>query len=302
MQGSNPLSAAAIDEIRRHPDFLAAMRRAAAGFVALRQHHRLAGWLLSDRALAILHHVALCMDAQGDEDDPRAGLTPSRFKAFCSERGYCSPGRAAAILAIMRASGMLHATSSAVDRRVVRLRPTERLREAARARLTVQLEAFSPLRPSLADASTRLGCRTFEREYYRAFAAMLNPDLGVMEHIADLQPFIERDAGMLILFALLAGAEEAGDGADAPLAELSIAALARRLGTSRAQVLRVVREAESAGLIARTGPRSSTVQLAPLLVELLETFFAAILHVISHCAETGLRAAPVCTCQAACPQ
>lgn len=294
MSGGSATSLDGLDRLAGTAGFDIAMRRAAAGLVALRQRNRFTGWLLGDRALAILHHALICLDAEGDDDDPSSGLTPGRFKTLCAERGFCSPGRATAILAIMRASRMLHAAGSVADGRVVRLRPTERLREAARQRLRVQMEAFAALRPNLAASVKRLGCPSFERAAYRAFGERLEEGLRLMDLTPHLTPVARRDAGMLIMFALMVDAQR--EGPRGLEGELSISALARRLGTSRPHVLRVVREAEAAGLLTRTTDRSNVVQLTPLLVRSLTTFYAATIQLIDECTGVGLAAAPVCNC------
>jgi len=293
VSGATDLSREKAEALRATPGFDAAMRRAAAGLIALRQRNRFTSWLLSDRARAMLHHVLMSLDAEGAEEDPRAGLTPGRFKAVCVERGFCSPGRAGAILAFLRAGGMLHAGVSPTDGRVVRLHPTDRLREAGRERLRVQLDAFAPILPCLGEAAARLGCTAYERAAYRRLGAWLSGGGRLLGGVPELAPFAKRDAGILILYALLVDAAPGDDGG--AHAQLSIAGLSRRLRTSRPHVLRVIRQAEQAHLLTRTGD-GNDVHLAPRLVSALGTLYADLMLLIAHCAEAALAEEPDCTC------
>lgn len=282
-----------MEALRAAPGFDAAMRRAAAGLIALRQRSRLTSWLLGDRARAMLHHALISLDAEAAAEGPHGGLTPERFKTFCVEGGFCSRGRAAAILALLRAGGMLHASVSPNDGRVVRLHPTNRLREAGRERMRIQMDAFASILPVLDEAAARLGCTAYERAAYRHLGAWLADGRSILDGAPDLAPFARRDAGILLLLALLVEAAPGGDGG--AQAQLSIAGLSRRLRTSRPHVLRVVRQAEQAGLLTRTGS-GNDINLAPRLVDALGTLYAGLLLLIAHCAKAALAEAPVCTC------
>ena len=83
-------------------------------------------WMLSDRAKALFPFVLLYLDATAHPDDPRSGLTVSRMKAHCANTGLCSPGSAAAFLALLQIRGFLEPAPMAADRRVRRLVPTAR--------------------------------------------------------------------------------------------------------------------------------------------------------------------------------
>ena len=65
--------------------------------IELHSRSRFLGWFLSDRVLAVLAHAAISLDADAHDDDTETGLTPGRFKAFCSRAVMCSEGRATAI-------------------------------------------------------------------------------------------------------------------------------------------------------------------------------------------------------------
>jgi hypothetical protein len=74
-----------------------------------------------------------------------------------------------------------------------------------------------------------------------------------------------------------------------------VASLARRLGISRPQALRILRDAESAVLLVRDSANGST-DLSPALVDALRTLYAAMIRLVAKCAEAGLATAPHCDC------
>jgi hypothetical protein len=98
--------------------------------------------------------------------------------------------------------------------------------------------------------------------------------------------FGERNAGLLICCSLLI----AGDPADAvpptrPV-PISIAALARRFAVSRPHVLKLIRDAEEQGLIARSGDR---VVIKPGLAEGAQKFFATMYLFFAACAREAMQ-------------
>jgi hypothetical protein len=278
-----------LDALRAHPSFPAAIRACAAEMVKLYSRSRFLGWFLSDRTLAILAHMAICLDADANDDDPRSGLTPSRFKSFCVQNGMCSEGRATAILAFMRLTGHLEAETHPADRRITRLRPSLKLLETMRSRLRAQFAGTVMVCPEIAVAADRLGRRDFERIMSLEFLRRYTAGARVIDPRArGLRLFGERDAGLLILLSLMLGADESEPLPPAGPVPLSIAALARRFSVSRTHVLRLIREAESAGFLTRVGEKGELVALGPALNEELRHMFAATFQLAALCAAPGI--------------
>lgn len=272
------------DVIRAHPRFDEAMRASARAMVELHSRSRFLGWFLSDRALAILAHAAVALDADARDDDPRTGLTPGRFKAFCVDNGLCSEGRATAVLAFMRLTGHLGQQEHPADRRIMRLTPSPKLLETMRSRMRAQLTCAAMVCPEVAPAAERLGNRDFERRLGLEFVRRFSQGIRLVDQASTLRLFTERDVGALVLFALALQ----GDPADAlptdkPL-PLSIAALARRFRVSRTHILRLVRDAESAGLVERVGDKGDRLVIKPQLAEDLRRLFVAVFRLASLCA------------------
>ena len=275
--------------ILAHPHFPDAVRAFADGMVALHSRSRVLGWFLSDRILAMLAHAAIALDADLDEDDPRSGLTPGRFKAFCVQAGLCSEGRATAILAFMRLSGQLEAAGHPADRRITRLRPSAKLLESMRSRLRAHIAAASMVCPDIAPAAAQLGDPKFERPLSLEFLRRYREGPRLIDEAPDLRLFAERDVGVLILFALMLGAGPADPLPPAGPMPFSINALSRRFHVSRTHVLRRVRDAEASGLLTRHGERGEQVSFTPRLREGLRRLIASLFQLASLCVWAAMR-------------
>jgi hypothetical protein len=270
--------------LRGHPQFPAAMRACAAGMVKLHVRGRFIGWFLSDRVLAILAHAAVCLDADANDDDPRSGLSPGSFKTFCVRTGMCGEGRATAILAFMRLTGHLEAEVHPADGRITRLRPSAKLLETTRSRLGAEFAALAMVCPEIAPAAERLGDPDFEREMAVEFLKRWRIGARFIDHAPDLRLFLERDVGIVTLFALMLEADPSEPVPPANPVPLSIAALARRFRVSRTHILRLIRDAESAGLMTRLGEKGEQIAFAPKLREAIRDFFAAMFQLTALCA------------------
>lgn len=268
------LSRDAIVRLRAHPGFSRAMIASARGSVDLHRNSRIMNWMLSDRARALLPYVVFYLDATSRADDPRSGLTVSRAKALCAETGICSPGRAAAFMALLRFGGFVVPAPASVDRRVKRLVPSERLKVVQRERLARQFDAIAMVIPEVADALSMLDDAAFERAFWLYMGEQFIGGARVLDY-ADLGLFAERHAGMVILFSLmLAGSLDAATLPVGPVVT-PLAEIARRFQVSRTHVLRLLRDAEAAGFIARD-ESSDRLRFLPPLVEKLQNMFAAI--------------------------
>jgi hypothetical protein len=270
--------------LRDHPQFPAAMRACAASMVKLHNRSRFLGWFLSDRTLAILAHAAISLDADASDDDPQSGLSPGSFKSFCARTGMCGEGRATAILAFMRLTGHLEAETHPADRRITRLRPSDKLLETMRSRLGAEFAAVAMICPEIAPAAEQLGSREFEHQMSREFLTRFKIGARFIDHAPDLRLFVERDVGVMVLFALMLEADPAEPLPPANPVPLSIAALARRFRVSRTHVLRLIREAEAAGLMTRLGEKGEQISFAPKLQEGIKDFFAALFQLTALCA------------------
>lgn len=279
----------AVAALRRHPGFPRAMRSSAEGAVAIYRSNKLLNLLLSDRARALFTHVALYLYFCAAEPG-QPGLTVGAMKDLCVQLDLCSRGRCEALLALMRAGGLL-ATLPASDRRKRLLAPTEKLLALHRERWMRQFEAMRDLFPAAADY---LAAVSRDPAFTKAFAAALGrrfaAGLRVLDNAPELGAFAERNAGVVILFGLAL----AGDARDAfPPAgpvQLSINALAKNFSVSRKHVLSLLRDAEAKDLLMRSGTANNEVTLLPRGRAALEQMLATMFLYLAQCADEALGA------------
>lgn len=290
--GQYILTSQALAAMRAHPSFAEAMRASAASLITLHRRNRVISWLLSDRPLALIGHALIYLHLDRRDDDPQSGLTPGRFRRFCTRNRLCSAGRASAILAFLRLTGHIETIAHPGDRRVTQLRPGEKLMEIARTRLERQFQAISLIRPDIAPAIAALGDPDFEAVLFRNLGTWFVSGSRLLDRAPGLHLFAERDAGMMILYSLML----AGEADDRPVpvkpVPISISALAKQFQVSRTHVLRLLRDAETAGLLTRGGAKSETVTISPDLGEDLQNLQAGLFQLLATCAADALPAMP----------
>lgn len=264
----------AMARLRAHPDFVRAAIASAQGSVALHRNSRVMTWMLSDRARALMPYVVFYLDATSRADDPRSGLTASRAKALCAETGICSPGRAAACMALLQFGGFVVPAPASADRRVRRLVPSDKLKAAQRERLVRQFGAIAIVIPEVADALLLLGDADFERAFWLSMGEQFIGGVRVLDY-ADLGLFAERNAVMVILFSLMLAGQADERTLPAEPVAIPLAEIARRFQVSRTHVMRLLRDAEAAGFIAREGA-PDRLRFLPPLTEELQNMFAAL--------------------------
>lgn len=276
------VSLADIAEMRRRPGFAAAMRLHARAIVTLFYGNSLLNVLMNDRARAIFMLVALYLHVGGrDGDGP--GLTVGALKDLCVALDLCSRGRCEAMLALLRAAGYFEAVPHA-DRRRRLLAPTEKLFALQHARWLAHVGALEKIDPSARRHRAVLDDPAFVRAFVRELGGPYVAGFRLLDHAPDLCLFVDRNAGLPILFALaLEGPEEGPFPPVAPV-RLSINALATRFAVSRKHVLTLLRDAERDGLVLR-GPEQDRITMLPRLRDGFESLLATILVYVSRAAE-----------------
>ena len=287
----------AIARLRGHPGFPAAMCAAAQSAVALYRSDRLLNALMNDRARALFSHVALYLHYAGEESG-RPGLTVGAMKELCAQIGLCSGGRCEAMLAVMRAAGMLAAVPNP-DRRRRPLAPTEKLLALHRERWGVHFDAMSAAIPAGIAYRAALDNPTFIKMFVLELGRRFIAGLRILDATPELELFAERNAGIMVLYSLaLAGPADEAFPPVGPVA-LSINALAMRFSVSRKHVLTMLRDAEAQALLARGGSANNEITLLPRGREALEMMVATMFLYMAECAEHALRACTAATEQPA---
>jgi len=276
-----PVSAAAIAELRAHPGFPDAIRTLGGGMLALYRGNRLLNMLINDRGRMVIGYLALYLREGGAPDGRGTGFGVGQLKALCAAAGLASPGRTAAMLALMRMSGYIASASAAEDKRRHILVPTEKLRATHRDRWESVAAALREVRPDAA-AAINLDDPEFVAAYVRITADHFLAGFRMVEVAPDMELFIERNGGLMVLFSiLLAGKSDDTVPPKQPVA-VSISAIANRFGVSRVHVRTLLRDAEEAGLIRRED--AGHVVVLPRLAEAAEIFLATALLFVAMCA------------------
>ena len=277
--------------MRSHPRFQEAVRAAIGGLIESYSRNRLLNCVLNDRGrvigglIALYLHLAPAPGGKG----VAAGLTTGRFQALCAELSLCSPGRALALLALMRYAGYLApAPGRAPDRRQRRLVPTERLIELHRRRWRRSFEALALVMPEEGRTALELHGRPgFTVAFVHHLGANYLAGFRVLDYAPDLAHLVESNAGLLVISSLFLAATDGRPAApDGTVVPVSMSALSARFGITRTHARRLLADAAEAGLVRRTSG-SETVIVLPRLVQAVGDFFAAIFAVQVHCAQAA---------------
>lgn len=279
----------AVAALRAQPGLAQTMRTSANGMATMYHGGHLLNWLMDDRGRMLFGYLALYLHLTRDPADATSGLMPTRMKALCAELDVCSPGRAGAMLSLMRFGGYLAPDLQVVDRRQRPLVATEKLFSLLRARWQLHLSAMVPLMPDGAAMRAAIEEPAVERAFVIAMVERFRAGFRPVHSAPSLGLFGERNAGMLILMSLIAaGAEDDTVPPQRPV-PISIAALARRFAVSRPHVLKLIRDAGEEGFIERIGPDKGLVVLKPRLAEALQNFFATVYLFFADCAREAMQ-------------
>lgn len=277
----------AIEALREHPRFREAIRSLVGGLVERYSRNGLLNRVMNDRGRLVGSLIALYLHFSSAPGDGGSGLTAGRFEAFCVDLKLCSPGRARALLLLMRYAGYLAPEPCGADRRRRCLAPTERLIEEQRQRWRLQFEAMALITPAGHTALEAQGRPEFTAAFVRHIGASYLGGFRLLDRAPELARLVESNAGLLVAASLMLAALDGSPGPDGETAvPVSISSLAARFGIARAHARNLLATAAEAGLVRRTG-RSETVVVLPRLVQAGSEFFAALFAVLAQCAQAA---------------
>jgi hypothetical protein len=287
VQAGGELSPEAVAALIAHPRFPDAMRAMLTAAVQLFKGNRILNHVGFDRGRVVTAILVLYLHVSRRPDDPTSGLTAQRLKALCVEQDVCSPGRARAMLALLRLFGYV-APASGGDRRSKRLEPTDLLINSLRQRWAAMFDAIAMMLPEGAAARASLNRPEFLAAFVRRLVDHYRTGLRVLQFTPELRPFAERNAGLMILSSLVIAGEADDTMPPARPVHISISELARRFSVSRAHVLRLLRDAAAEGLIERTGSAQEAVRLLPPVSRALQHCIAVLFLFFASCARDAL--------------
>lgn len=219
-----------------------------------------------DRGYSLLGIFATCLHYS------KEGLTLTALKAMAQESKAASPGRVSAFIAMMRKIGALEVTEQSSDRRVHKMVVTPPFLRFMQARARIDIAALALVSPL-----GERGLKAFEHPAF--FPAIMNAGVmlsrgGVPQSEGGvIEFFSERHMGLHIIHDILGQQGEALDGA--PVA-VSVSALSKRFGVSRAHVLKLFRDAAEAGLVT-WDPGTRKLAFSDKLTRRLLYYFAVVL-------------------------
>jgi len=276
----------AIAELQAHPRFAAAAKIAATGLVDLWRGNRVLNTMVNDRIRLFISMHAVYLHSLSRPNDPGSGLTASRMTALCAEQKFCSPGRTKAVLMLMRVFGYLAPAPNEADRRLRRLVPTELLMALHRERYRRLFDAITMVLPEHAEAASAQFHPDFTAFYICRYCERFLAGFRFVDLAPDIRHFMDHNAGFIILCHMMLS----GDADDAypptrPV-PVSLSALSRRFGVSRAHVRRLLQNATDEALLERLD--DDRVRLLPRLVRATNDFMAAHFLIAADCAQGAL--------------
>jgi hypothetical protein len=284
--------AEAIAAFRAHPDFPRHALKLARMFIEQFAGNRFLNLIANDRGRIMLAQAVLYLHYTRDPHDPASGLTSSRLKTFCAQQGICSPGRAAAMLAVMRMSGHVVQAPAVKDRRVHLLMPAKKLLDQFAVRWMAYFDALAQMMPQTADIAR--AARQSDA-FVKAFVCQLVGHYVAGERLMDHMPprlgvFTEANGGSLMFISLFAA--DAGDGVPrgGRHVQMPISELARRFGVSRAHVKQVLKAAQGQGLLTLDDGTGKGIHLSPQFIDAVYQWFAVMLALELHTGQMALAA------------
>ena len=271
-------------EMRAHPRFAQAMRQNVAESVALFESDPVLRRAQKNVNTQASGFFALYLAESG-------GLTLARIQQLCVDLGMMSPGRAVAMLARWRQLRYVELAADQPDRRKRMYVPTVSMRWAVMRQLHRDVTALAVLEPEAQALADRFAQPLTARRYVVRFGRWLIELVRQYEETrgpADL--FAERDAGLMILNALLLSGEPGDAFPPAGPVHYSIARLARRFAVSRPHVRKLLRDAAHRGLL-RLGGEEGAGLLEAELREAALNFHAVNFVGTAICAHEAMSAA-----------
>jgi hypothetical protein len=270
----------ALAAVRAHPRFPEAASVATASVTRLYRGNRLLNLMTSDHGRIMVSLLAVYLHLNG-------GLTVSRMAALCAEQGLSSPGRAKAMLMLMRAFGYLASAPTDKDLRARHLMPTEALMSLQRERTKCLLDGCAMVMPEYASAFSVQSDPGFTPAYLNHLCELYLSGFRNHMCVPDIQLFTERSAGLVILWDMLGSVDPDGSFPPARILSAPISALSRRFTVSRTHVRRMLQDAVSEGFLEKVG-ESNGYRALPRLAEMANDLMASTFLVVARCAHLAV--------------
>lgn len=266
MQGvdvaSLPRAPVSVEDIADHPDYLRARKLYSQSFLALFDRNPFLIRLLTDARRYLLFTLSVILNANHDDARRETWFTVGRLKEQMAAFGMTSPRHVDHLIERMQAVGFVEIIPAPADRRVKRLRLTERMLAHDREWLAADYIILDTLRPDFSYGRVRDRDPAIQTAIRRQSLALLPEGARLLSAQTDFLLFFSRPGGLMVLEALFEAALSAPEGAPVPFAFEHIA---DRFGLSRTHVRGVAQAAEAAGFIKLHGRGGRSVEILPPL-------------------------------------
>jgi hypothetical protein len=279
---------AALDAVKAHPAFPHAMRDISGSFARLYRGDRVLNTVGTDRWRFLISVFAIHLHFTGTPDNPQRRLTAGRLRRLCAENRICSPGRASAMINLMRSFGQLETAPNTEDRREQLLMPTERLMTWHRERFAVFFRGMEQVLPEGAEALAALDLAAFLPRFMSELSRSFLAGFYYVDHIPDMKLFFERNCGMMVLYTLLQSAPAEPTFPPTGAISVSYSAVGRQFGVSRVHVRRLLEDAVKQDLLARVGEKEDQLRVLPRLAEAFRHTIAMYIVHYAQCARAAL--------------
>jgi hypothetical protein len=235
--------------------------------------------------------MAVLLDAGQIPERRETWLTIGRLKKEMAHFGFASPRQIDHLVARLAAVGFLQQLSSAQDRRVILLKPTEKMLAHDRDWLAAHFAPLTILRPHSDYGLVMRGDAVFLMELRRRSIQYLPLAAELMATTPDMLMFFGAAAGHIVLAALLHAALSEPDRLHAPL---PYAAAGDRFGVSRTHVRKLLEKAQAVELVKLHGRGGHLVEILPRLWASYDRSIAVgmYLHDMVHAVAMGQQDSP----------
>lgn len=275
-------TAAEAARFRAHPGFQDSVRITAEAILAMYVGQPLLNKLVSEEARWLVGGFAMFLHFTRDTSDPASGATLARIQTLMSAHRLASPGRVAALVALMRMSKHLIQVTAETDRRIKRLEPTPAMLAVAKPWLAGHLEALNCLGVNQDFRAELEQDPEFLVRFYREAGERFFAGIRVIEATPEIRLFMGRDAGYMVLL-LLWLSDPTGQMPPRGTVSMPYDKAGRQFGLSRAHVRKLMDEAAAKGFVRVHAEGGRAIEVLPPLVDLFETSHALQLANIAAC-------------------
>jgi len=257
-----------VEAVTSDPRFPAAKRRFCREVPASRLHNWFRHTLSADTGAFAVGIAIIGLNRL----DPVGGAPVKLITGPLGAAGFASPTRVQALLDQMIHAGLVERLPHPEDGRRRKLVPTERYMQAHREWFEAVLGAVGELFPLPAPPSQLAHSPELVESYLTGVMLRhLMDGFTLMEGMAEVEAFMHRRHGYLLLLELAAQEDRH--------VEIARAHLAERYAVSPAHIAGILAEAERQGWLTRK-PLSSEVELSPAFAGVLDTWIARELAIV----------------------